>query len=187
MGRLPPPSYAQAIGAVHLSDSAPTSISAQPHSQHRHRYNANSFILDFHSSSCLETGYSRHSGRGPRRPAPPLPDPPALAPLRSSSAISSPPSLSVQQLPEESPPPAINSAVDTDEPEEGSVGLWARIVNQWRKQMRQHLPGRTEETADSPTQQSQLESPPLTARSSGVHIVDTEPLLIESQPWFVSS
>ena len=39
MGRLPPPSYAQAIGAVHL-DPAPdaTSISAHTHPQHRHRY-----------------------------------------------------------------------------------------------------------------------------------------------------
>lgn len=125
----------------------------------------------------------RHSGRGPRRPAPPLPDPPALAPLRASSGSnsSSPLSLSVQpEVPSPPSPPITRSAVETEEPE-GADGLWARIVHQWRKQLQKHF-GPEVNTEASAQQSQQSESPNCTVRSSGAHIVDTEPLLIESQP-----
>lgn len=65
MGRLPPPSYAQATGAVDLSSSSHRNISSP--------------------STYVPSQRQRQSNRV-RRPAPPLPEPPTPLPLRLSTS-----------------------------------------------------------------------------------------------------
>jgi hypothetical protein len=81
MGRLPPPSYAQATGAVDLSSSSHRNISSP--------------------GTYVPSQRQRQSNRV-RRPAPPLPEPPTPLPLRLST--SGPSSVEVELHTSQMPP-----------------------------------------------------------------------------------
>lgn len=114
MGRLPPPSYAQATGAVDLSSSSRTISSP---------------------GTCVPSQRQRQSNRV-RRPAPPLPEPPMPLPLRLST--SGPSSVEVE-LRAQSPPNDITDPLP--QPSQPSSHLaagsfLARLVRRvWRKDL----------------------------------------------------
>lgn len=114
MGRLPPPSYAQATGAVDLSSSSRTISSP---------------------GTCVPSQRQRQSNRV-RRPAPPLPEPPMPLPLRLST--SGPSSVEVE-LRAQLPPNDITDPLP--QPSQPSSHLaagsfLARLVRRvWRKDL----------------------------------------------------
>lgn len=137
MGRLPPPSYAQATGAVDLSSSSRTISSP---------------------GTYVPSQRQRQSNRV-RRPAPPLPEPPTPLPLRLST--SGPSSVEVELL-TQLPRDDIDSLPQPSEPSShfAAGSFLARLVRRvWRKDLSSNGGGGSSDGVSSSSSSPSSSSP----------------------------